>query len=181
MAAESRLRDKELSRKHEINKRLALSSDVSHSNSGNPSTSIRHTDMKEKPLIEQTWRAILEAQSSRFNNFSGKNICHDLKGVTNTSSCDPHVASSDIPMEKLAGNTGLTQCNSREGESFAGNQIQGKSLSDWQTEVRKHQEQELRFTASGWKRDGHGRWYRDESVSYIILALSCEPRYYHQD
>ncbi|RCV31515.1 hypothetical protein SETIT_6G184200v2 [Setaria italica] len=166
IAAESRLREKELSRKHEINKRLALSSDASHSNSGNPSTSIRPTNMKGKPLIEQTRRAILEAQSSRFNNFNGKKVSHDLKGTTNTSSWDPLVAPSDVPMEKLAGDTGSIQCNRRKGESFAGNQIQGNLVSDWQTEVQKRQEQELRFTASGWKRDGHGRWYRDENVEF---------------
>ncbi|CAO2188597.1 unnamed protein product [Urochloa humidicola] len=44
--------------------------------------------------------------------------------------------------------------------------VQGKLLSDWQTEVLKRQEQELRFTASGWKRDGHGTWYRDENVEF---------------
>ncbi|XP_025821464.1 sodium channel modifier 1-like isoform X2 [Panicum hallii] len=130
IAAESRLREKELSKKHEMNKRLALSSDASHSNSANPHSSSKLTNMKEKPLIEQTRRAILEAQSSRFHDFNGK------------------------------------KCNSSKGESFAGNQIQGKLLSDWQTEAQKRQEQELRFTASGWKRDGHGRWYRDENVEF---------------
>ncbi|RLN03998.1 sodium channel modifier 1-like [Panicum miliaceum] len=166
IAAESRLREKELSKKHEINKRLALSSDASHSNSANPHFSSKLTNMKEKPLIEQTRRAILEAQSSRFHDFNGKKVSHDLKWTTNTSSSDPHVAPSDVPMEKLTGNTGSIQCNSSKGESFAGNQIQGKLLSDWQTEAQKCQEQELRFTAMGWKRDGHGRWYRDENVEF---------------
>jgi hypothetical protein len=56
-------------------------------------------------------------------------------------------------MEKLAVNTGSTQCNSRKGESYAGNQIPGKLLLDWQTEG-KRQEQELRLTASCWNWDG---------------------------
>ncbi|KAG2579365.1 hypothetical protein PVAP13_6NG283600 [Panicum virgatum] len=166
IAAESRLREKELSKKHEINKRMALSSDASHSNSGNAHSSSKPTNMKEKPLIEQTRRAILESQSSRFHDFNAKKVSHDLKWTTNTSSSDPHVAPSDVPMEKLTGNTRSIQCNSSKGESFAGNQIQGKLPSDWQTEARKRQEQELQFTASGWKRDGHGRWYRDENVEF---------------
>ncbi|KAF8654391.1 hypothetical protein HU200_061573 [Digitaria exilis] len=165
IAAESRLREKELAKKHEINKRLALSSDASHLNSGSLHTSIRPT-MKEKPLIEETRRAILEAQSSRFSDFNGEKVSHDLKLMTSTSSSDPHVAPADIPTEKLTGNTGLKLCNSSKGEFCAGNQIQGKLLSDWQTEARKRQEQELQFTASGWKRDGHGRWYRDENVEF---------------
>jgi len=163
IAAESRLREKELSKKHEINKRMALSSDA---NSGNAHSSSKPTNMKEKPLIEQTRRAILESQSSRFHDFNAKKVSHDLKWTTNTSSSDPHVAPSDVPMEKLTGNTRSIQCNSSKGESFAGNQIQGKLPSDWQTEARKRQEQELQFTASGWKRDGHGRWYRDENVEF---------------
>jgi len=163
IAAESRLREKELSKKHEINKRMALSSDA---NSGNAHSSSKPTNMKEKPLIEQTRRAILESQSSRFHDFNAKKVSHDLKWTTNTSSSDPHVAPSDVPMEKLTGNTRSIQCNSSKGEYFAGNQIQGKLPSDWQTEARKRQEQELQFTASGWKRDGHGRWYRDENVEF---------------
>ncbi|KAL3621178.1 hypothetical protein CASFOL_036090 [Castilleja foliolosa] len=27
-------------------------------------------------------------------------------------------------------------------------------------------ERELKFTASGWKRDGHGRWFKDENVEF---------------
>lgn len=121
--------------------------------------------MKEKPLLEQTRKAILEAQSSRFNDFNGKKVSHDSKWTTNISFCDSHVAPSDVPMEKLTDNAGPIERNC-QGESSAGNQIQGKALSDWQTEARKRQEQELRFTASGWKRDGHGRWYRDENVEF---------------
>jgi len=137
IAAESRLREKELSKKHEINKRLALSSDASHSNSGNPCTGVRPTSIKEKPLIKETQRAILEAPSSRFNDFKGKKVSHDSKWTTNASSFDSNVAPSDVPMELSAGNTGS---GSREwnckGESFAGNQTQDKLFSDRQTEVR---------------------------------------------
>jgi len=170
IAAESRLREKELSKKHEINKRLALSSDASHSNSGNLHTGIRPTNIKEKPLIEETRRAILEAQSSRFNDFKGKKASHDSKWTANTSSFDSNVAPSDVPMELSTGNAGSREWNCK-GETSAGNQTQDKLFSDRQTEVRKRQELELRFTASGWKRDGHGRWYRDENVSYINFAL----------
>ena len=77
IAAESRLREKELSKNHEINKRLALSSDASYSNSANPHSCSKLANMKEKPLIEQTRRAILEAQSSRFHDFNGKKVSHD--------------------------------------------------------------------------------------------------------
>ncbi|KAL6494737.1 hypothetical protein OROGR_031542 [Orobanche gracilis] len=34
-------------------------------------------------------------------------------------------------------------------------------------DYRERLEKELKFTAAGWKRDGHGRWFTDESVSLI--------------
>lgn len=136
IAAESRLREKELSKKHEISKRLALSSDVSHSNSGDPRTSVWPTNIKEKPLIEETRRAILEAQSSRFNDFQGKKVSCDSEWMTITSSFDSNVASSDVPKELSTGNTGSREWSCK-GQSFAGNQTQDKLFSDRQTEVRK--------------------------------------------
>uniref|UniRef100_A0A0A9D2G6 Sodium channel modifier 1 zinc-finger domain-containing protein n=1 Tax=Arundo donax TaxID=35708 RepID=A0A0A9D2G6_ARUDO len=133
IAAASRLREKELSKQHEINKRLALSSDASLSNSSNPS--IMPSNMKEKPLIEQIRRAILEAQSSRLNEFSAKVSC-DQKMMVNGSSHDSHF-SPGAPMENLSGNTGSIDCNSSKGDPCAGNQTQGKVLSEWQGDAQK--------------------------------------------
>ncbi|KAL6514271.1 hypothetical protein OROHE_019258 [Orobanche hederae] len=31
---------------------------------------------------------------------------------------------------------------------------------------RERLEKELKFTAAGWKRDGHGKWFKDESVEF---------------
>ncbi|XP_062194878.1 uncharacterized protein LOC133898266 [Phragmites australis] len=165
ISAESRQREKELSKQHEINKRLSLSSDASLSNSGNPRAGVMPSNMKEKPLIEQTRRAILEAQSSRLNDFSANRVSCDQKKIANASPHDSHV-SPGVPMEKLTGNTLSIECNSRKGEPTIGNQTQGKVLSQWQADLQKRQEQELRFTASGWKRDCHGKWYRDENVEF---------------
>lgn len=35
-----------------------------------------------------------------------------------------------------------------------------------QLDFRERKERELRFTAAGWKRDCHGRWFRDENVEF---------------
>ncbi|WVZ92471.1 hypothetical protein U9M48_038534, partial [Paspalum notatum var. saurae] len=158
---------KELSKKHEINKRRAISSSAYHSNSGNIHVGVRPTNIKEKPLLElsrlvgQFWKHsqassmismarkyslhppeiigqnyVLEtvslSKTTRILDLEG--LSHDLKWTTNTSSCDSHVAPSDIPMEKLAEHTGLIELSCK-GESSAENQIQGKLLSDWQAEV----------------------------------------------
>ncbi|TVU05531.1 hypothetical protein EJB05_48697, partial [Eragrostis curvula] len=164
-AAESRLREEELSKQHEINKRLALASDTTLSDSSNLRAGVMSSIMKEKPLIEQTRRAILEAQSTRLNNFSAKTIHCDQKRMAHDSSGDYHV-SSGVSMKTLTGSTGPIECNSTKGEASVGNQSQGNVVSEWQSDFQKRQEQELRFTASGWKRDCHGKWYRDENVEF---------------
>jgi sodium channel modifier 1 len=110
MAAESRLREKELSRQHEINKRLAPSSDTTLSNSSNPGAGVVPSVMKEKPLIEQTRRAILEAQSGRLNNFGTNPVPCDQKRVVNDSSGESHV-SAGVSMKCLTANTRSIECN----------------------------------------------------------------------
>ncbi|KAK3123676.1 hypothetical protein QOZ80_8AG0634470 [Eleusine coracana subsp. coracana] len=161
IAAESRLREKELSRQHEINKRLAFSSDTLLPNSSNPHTGV----VKEKPLIEQTRRAILEAQLARSNNFSANTAPCDQKKMRNDSSGDSHV-SPGISVKSLTAHTRSIECNSSKREAVVGNQAKGNIVSEWQTDFQKRQEQELRFTASGWKWDCHGKWYRDENVEF---------------
>lgn len=41
-----------------------------------------------------------------------------------------------------------------------------------QFDFRERKERELRFTAAGWKRDCHGRWFRDENVSFFCFFLN---------
>ncbi|KQJ98664.1 hypothetical protein BRADI_3g38325v3 [Brachypodium distachyon] len=166
IAIESRLREKELSRQQEINKRLALSSEASVSQYGNQHPGVRPSDMKEKPLIEQTRRAILEAQSNRSNNFSATKESRDLVRMENSLYPYFRVAPSRVSLEKWTGNTGPAESKSSEGGPSNGNKKPSKVLSECQIDLKKRQEQELRFTASGWKRDCHGKWYRDENVEF---------------
>lgn len=46
---------------------------------------------------------------------------------------------------------------------------EGVSGEDWKG--RAWQERELKFTASGWKRDCHGGWYKDENVRVLIITI----------
>lgn len=136
---------------------MALSSVPSvskYSSSQHPS--VRAGDMKEKPLIEQTRRAILEAQSTRFNNFSATKESHDLKRTGNALYCSSQVALSGVPLEECAENTASVESKNIEGGPFTGDETPRKVLSEWEVDIKKRQERELRFTASGWKRDCHG-------------------------
>lgn len=169
-AAESRMREKELSRQHEINKRLALSLDTILPNSSNPRAGVMPSVMKEKPLIKQTRRAVLEAHSSRLNNSGANMVPSDQKRMINDPS-SASLVSPGVSMKSLTAHTRLIECNTSKGEAVVGNQSKGNTISEWQVDFQKRQEQELRFTASGWKRDCHGKWYRDENVSYLISFL----------
>ena len=85
------------------------------------------------------------------------------------------VAPSGVPLEDCAENTASVESRNIGGP-FTGDETPRKVLSEWQVDIKKRQEQELRFTASGWKRDCHGKWYRDDDVSislaWYFLSLS---------
>jgi hypothetical protein len=44
-----------------------------------------------------------------------------------------------------------------------------KMLVQQHLDFRERRERELKFTEAGWKRDCHGRWFRDENVSILFL------------
>ncbi|GFP84544.1 sodium channel modifier 1 [Phtheirospermum japonicum] len=58
----------------------------------------------------------------------------------------------------LIGNTNSTEVEALDDKGFGG---EVKPL-----DYRARLERELKFTASGWKRDGHGRWFKDENVEF---------------
>lgn len=38
--------------------------------------------------------------------------------------------------------------------------------------LRERRERELKFTAAGWKRDCHGRWFKDENVRFYCHVIA---------
>ncbi|GER42209.1 sodium channel modifier 1, partial [Striga asiatica] len=40
-------------------------------------------------------------------------------------------------------------------------------------DYREQVERELKFTAAGWKRDCHGRWFKDENVRFCSVFFCC--------
>ncbi|KAM6559098.1 hypothetical protein CsatA_028337 [Cannabis sativa] len=39
-------------------------------------------------------------------------------------------------------------------------------VEQWCLDYRERKEKELKFAAAGWKRDGHGKWYKDENAEF---------------
>ncbi|KAJ3676960.1 hypothetical protein LUZ60_002684 [Juncus effusus] len=117
IASEKNLKEKELLRQQELDKRIALSS-VKTYKKENLNYNLKSSADQDNPLVEESRRAILELQSNKFKDLSSKDSNGD-KG-RNVSYLEPH----------------------------------------------ERREKELRFIAAGWKRDGFGKWYRDENVEF---------------
>ncbi|KAM7474912.1 hypothetical protein LguiB_022155 [Lonicera macranthoides] len=135
-AAESRLKERELSRQKEMKKRVALLPATA-----NTDTSAQGSKLADKPYIEQTRKASLEIIQSRTPQQSTS--CETQ--VVKFSKKD-HIASGPS-----SGN-GKDHC--------------GKEVDQQQQDYRALRERELKFTAAGWKRDCHGGWFRDENVEF---------------
>ncbi|XP_059647754.1 uncharacterized protein LOC132294051 [Cornus florida] len=143
-AAESRVTERELARQDEMNKRIALS-DYSTCTT-KTSTPTQRCRSYSKPLIEQTRKAASEILCNKTCPQSSTNGKHDVKYNSGLSASGP-----------LSSNT---------KDSFLATEVAGKAVVQQQSDFRDRRERELKFTAAGWKRDCHGRWFRDENVEF---------------
>ncbi|ONK60783.1 uncharacterized protein A4U43_C08F22560 [Asparagus officinalis] len=165
IAAVYRLKERGLSRQDELNKRIALSSG-SVTASSSPSIEVKGAKVQNQPLIEQTRKAILEIQSNRSWDQVGKpdssfkNLNKHVSPRNSKLSAPNHVLETPIcaSFQEPQG--------SREMKSVVVTETAGNMLADWNNEQHKHREKELKFIAAGWKRDGFGKWYKDENVEF---------------
>ncbi|XWS54830.1 hypothetical protein CRYUN_Cryun10bG0123000 [Craigia yunnanensis] len=142
-AAESKMKEKELTRRDEINKRIALSN--SPTSSVNSSTTKQNAHLASKPLIQMAQKAASEILSEKTPKHTLRNENHvmmlrqnDVKNVT-PDFCQDH--------------------------SFPANETYVKLLEK-PLDFQERRERELKFTSAGWKRDCHGKWYKDENVEF---------------
>ncbi|KAG1342240.1 sodium channel modifier 1 [Cocos nucifera] len=164
IAAESRLSERELSRKEELSKRIALSAESADASSiPNSSPKLKSSDIYNKPLIKQTQKAILETQCNKYNDL---NAVHVMKSRPNVSFYDSKPSPSCNYVIESSTSTVLDDSNHSDKKYVARAEKDAKVLADRNVELRKRHEKELKFTAAGWKRDCHGKWYRDENVEF---------------
>ncbi|XP_057787436.1 uncharacterized protein LOC131004719 isoform X2 [Salvia miltiorrhiza] len=139
-AAELRRKNRELSKQEEIKKRLALSDCVSAKAPANTAT--KQLISTRKPLIERARKAVLEV-------ISGEVTLPEVK---------PRVANLGGP---CVGDSG-----SNADPIGVEATVKGVVREVQPLNYRLRQERELKFTAAGWKRDCHGRWFKDENVEF---------------
>ncbi|KAI3972559.1 hypothetical protein MKX01_019217 [Papaver californicum] len=160
LAAVSRLKEKELNQHEEISKRIALSDDSTgkmYSSSSNQKKEFTRMN----PLIEWTRKVTSEAlktQKSEQNSRSKQQYeAKSSKMYTPFSSISASV-SRQKTWESLEVQSG-TASNTERNNSGEENEEVCKMLAEHQLELAKCREKELNFTAAGWKRDCHGKWF----------------------
>ncbi|PIN20456.1 hypothetical protein CDL12_06864 [Handroanthus impetiginosus] len=139
-AAELRRKDKELAMQEEVKKRLALLDGVETKAGANASN--KHRKTTSGPLIERAQKAASEVVCSEVNRPEVKSEKGNL-----VMPCGEDCGSNGSSVQSKAMHEGV------DGE------VQPLSY-------RERQERELKFTAAGWKRDCHGRWFKDENVEF---------------
>ncbi|XP_065857068.1 uncharacterized protein [Euphorbia lathyris] len=136
LAAESRLREAE------FNKRSSLANTPIGS-AYSTSINRRVRLAANKPLIEQTRKAASEVLYGKTSEQNSRN----RNSVTKKG--DEHV-------------TNVPTVTSPPVQAYDRSLIQQQQPVDF----RARRERELKFIQAGWKRDGHGRWYKDENVEF---------------
>lgn len=141
--SKSKLKEKQQDIQDEINKRIALS-ECSDSTVGS-GTSTRFSHTVRKPLIEETRKAASEILSNKTQQ-------SEAKGNNNFRSSTGHSMYEPL--------------HSKSKGSFLEIQAADNVVLQLQSDFRQRQERELKYTEAGWKRSGHGKWFKDENVEF---------------
>lgn len=143
-ASESKLRERELDIQNEKNKRIALS-DCSATVSSTTACGPRILSAN-KPLVQRARKAASEILNGQSPQGSTIQKIQDVRSYTSARTTEsPSVRDKGVSTEV------------------------GEVSSDivrHQFEYLDRRERELKFTAAGWKRDCHGKWFKDENVRF---------------
>ncbi|XVE66878.1 hypothetical protein DITRI_Ditri08aG0115200 [Diplodiscus trichospermus] len=142
LASESKMKEKELMKRDEINKRIALSN--SPTTSINSSTK-QNTHLASKPLIQVAQKAASEILGEKTRKHNLRYGNHDIL-----------LRQNDVK------NVRYEFC---QDHSFPTSETSVKLLQK-PLDFQERRERELKFTSAGWKRDCHGKWYKDENVEF---------------
>lgn len=142
-AAASKLKERELAREFEVNKRIALEDFTGASST----ICERRFGSANKPLIGRAQKAaseILNGQSLQCSPaHNGQDVRPDICYYKENPSTETRISTETVTASVEA--------------------------VQQQLHHRDRHERELKFTAAGWKRDGHGRWFKDENVSFCAI------------
>ncbi|KAL5982397.1 hypothetical protein ACLOJK_016468 [Asimina triloba] len=162
VAAESKLKERELWKHEEIKKRIALSSDSADIVTSTSPTQHLKSSSKSKPLIEHTRIAVFEALHDQKTQVNAAKGGDGVKSSGNASYFGSN-SQTDLKQEmKQTPDLRSGLCHSSEKSSKVEMKIGGGMIA----EQHARRERELKFTSAGWKRDCRGKWFRDENVEF---------------
>lgn len=130
------MKTRELGRRDEINKRIALAEE----SSSTFSTLNKKVGLVSKPLTQQTREAASKIFYDESSN--GGSVDKNRDRALNVESAMNLV--SNFGQKK--------QCDT--------------SVAASESVLAEQRERELKFIAAGWKRDFHGKWHKDENVEF---------------
>ena len=160
---------------NEIQKRTALESSKAteivrkHHSSSLPACS---------PLLEatrkRTAQALAIADGSKMPCYSstGRDAVPNTKlkisqGTPFSSATSSQISNQPIEVEKTSANAATHQSNS--GKPKKGHRESEPKVGSKEDLDRRHErERLLRFREAGWRLDGNGKWFKDESVCMLI-------------
>lgn len=141
-AAESRLRERELGRQDEINKRIALSECDTATSKTLTSSQLGRSASKQ--LIECTRKAASDVLH--------QNLAQSTASQGNEIKCTQADITSVLANQR---NSQCVQIGVTTNQTIMS-----------QAYNQERRERELKFTSAGWKRDGHGKWFKAENVEF---------------
>ena len=141
-----------------MNKRIAL---AEYPSDGTPNLGTYNHKLKSIPGKQATSLAACEM-------LGGKTSMQAESINKNKNQFDPTLSSRGS--QGSAGTSVCSQLNIANCSSFpavveASEVVGQQHLNYWE-----RRETELKFTAAGWKRDCHGKWYKDENVSILLCT-----------
>lgn len=82
---------------------------------------------------------------------------------------DSRNKTGDEELSASPANGRTTNCQlSVVSSSFPAAEASEEEVAKCFMDYRERRERELKFTAAGWKRNCHGKWYKDENVSVFL-------------
>lgn len=135
-----------------MNKRMALGDSIG-CNSKSATYNKKFKSHDEMTVIGQGRKAACETLGNRTPMWDSRNKMSDgdkfgaSHGISGTSTdCQLNVVSGSFPAAESS----------------------DKEVAQRYMDCRERRERELKFTAAGWKRDCHGKWYKDPNVSLLF-------------
>lgn len=172
-AAASKLKEKEISKQEEIQKRIALY-EPSVTNNDTFNAPVHCTGSFTSPLLRKTRKSTADVLANSMNASGNTSmpkgdqpfICKKKPFfaslyANNVKTADQKTDSSVQHLQVRADGSSNASVNLQSNSKADSGTVNGQQL-----DFQKHKEKELKFREAGWRRDGQGSWFREENVEF---------------